>query len=54
MDSLFVKHLWLFRMKWLVQSDLKVQTETTVCAAQGQALKTNNTKNKIDKTLENP
>ena len=40
--------------KWLVQSDLKVQTETTICAAQEQALRTIYTKNKIDKTLENP
>ena len=32
--------------KWLVQSDLKVQTE--------QALRTNYTNNKIDKTLKNP
>ena len=36
--------------KWLVQSDLKVQTETAICAAQEQALRTNYTKNKIDKT----
>ena len=40
--------------KWLVQSDLKVQTEATICAAQEQALRTNYTKNKIDKTWENP
>ena len=40
--------------KWLVQSDLKVQTERTICAAQEQALRTNYTKNRIDKTLENP
>ena len=40
--------------EWLVQSDLKVQTEATICAAQEQALRTNYTKNKIDKTLENP
>ena len=38
--------------KWLVQSDLKVQTEATICAAQEQELKTNCTKNKINKTLE--
>ena len=43
----------LFR-KWLVQSDLKVQMEATICAAQEQALRTNYTKNKIDKTSENP
>ena len=40
--------------KWLVQSDLKVQTEATTCAAQEQALRANYTKNKIDKILENP
>ena len=40
--------------KWLVQSDLKVQTEATICAAQEQALRTNYIKNKIDKTSENP
>ena len=34
----------------LVQSDLKVQTEATICAAQEQALRTNCIKNKIDKT----
>ena len=39
--------------KWLVQSDLKVQTEATICAAQEQALRTNYTKNKIDQTSEN-
>ena len=33
--------------KWLVQSDLKVQTEATICAAQEQALTTNYTKNTI-------
>ena len=40
--------------KWLVQSDLKVQTVATICAAQEQALRTNYTKNKIEKTSENP
>ena len=40
--------------KWLVQSDFKVQTEATICSAQEQALRTNYTKNKIDKTSENP
>ena len=40
--------------KWLVQSDLKVQTEATICVAQEQALRTNYTKNKIDKTSEKP
>ena len=40
--------------EWLVQSDLKVQTEATICAAQEQALRINYIKNKSDKTLENP
>ena len=37
-----------------MQSNLKVQTEATICAAQEQALRANYTKNKIDKTSENP
>ena len=37
-----------------MQNDLKVQTEATIYAAQEQALRTNYTKNKIDKTSENP
>ena len=37
-----------------MQSDLKVQTEATICAAQEQALRANYAKNKIDKTSENP
>ena len=37
-----------------MQSDLKVKTEATICAAQHQALRRNYTKNKIDKTSENP
>ena len=36
----------LFR-KWLVESDLKVQTEAKICAVQEQALSTNYAKNKI-------
>ena len=36
-----------------MQSDLKVQTEATICAAQEQSLRTNYTNNKIDKTSEN-
>ena len=40
--------------KRLVQSDLKVQTEVTKCAARKQALRANHTKNKIDKTSEDP
>ena len=49
MDNLFVKLPW----KWLVQSDLKAQTEVTICVAQEQALRTNYTKTKVDKTSEN-
>ena len=37
---------------WLLQSDLKLRTEATICAAQEQALRANYTKNKIDKTSE--
>ena len=37
-----------------MQSDLKVQMEATICAAQEQALRTNYTKNKTDKKSENP
>ena len=40
--------------KWVVQSDLKVQTEAKICAAQERALRTNYTKKKIDKTSGNP
>ena len=40
--------------KWFVQSDLKVHSEATICAAQEQALRTNYIKNKINKTSENP
>ena len=43
-----------FYWKWFVQSDLKVKTEATICSAQKQTLRTNYTKKKIDKTLENP
>ena len=54
MDSLFVKCLNDLSWKWLMQGDLKVQTEATVCAAQDQALRANYTKSKIDKTSANP
>ena len=40
-------------LEWLVQSDLKVHTETTICAALEQVLR-NYMKSKIDKTLESP
>ena len=39
--------------KWLMQSDLKVQTEAMISTAQGQGLWANYTKNKTDKTSEN-
>ena len=38
---------------WLVQKDLKVQTEATIYAEKEQALRTNYTRNKADKTSEN-
>ena len=40
--------------EWLVQSDLKVQMEAMICAAQERAFRTNYIKNKTDKTSENP
>ena len=40
--------------KRLVQIDLKEQTEAMICPAQQQVLRTNYTRNKIDKTLANP
>ena len=40
--------------KRLVQNDLEEQTEAMICAAQEQVLRTNHTRNKIDKTLANP
>ena len=43
-----------FSWKWLLQSDLKMETETTRCGALEQASRTNYTKNRIDETLENP
>ena len=36
------------------KKNLKVQTEAMICAVQEQALRTNYTKNKIDKTSKNP
>ena len=39
---------------WVVCSDLKVQTEATIFAAQEQALRTNYIKHKIDKTTDDP
>ena len=33
---------------WLISSDLKVQMEAFICAAQEQALRTNNVRHHID------
>ena len=40
--------------QWLSRGDLKVGTETLLCAAQEQAIRTNYMKYHIDKTSENP
>ena len=39
---------------WLRSSDLKVQTEALICAAQEQALRTNYMKHHIDQTAASP
>ena len=39
---------------WLVRSDLKVETEALLCAAQEQAIRTNYVKHHIDKNIDNP
>ena len=39
---------------WLRSSDLKVQTEGLICAAQEQALRTNYVKHHIDRTAKSP
>lgn len=39
---------------WLRSSDLKVQTEGLICAAQEQALRTNFVKHHIDRTAKSP
>ena len=39
---------------WLSKSDLKIETEALLCAAQEQALRTNYVKYHIDKTAESP
>ena len=40
--------------KWVVKSDLKVQTEALIFAAQEQALRTNYIKHNVDKTVDSP
>ena len=40
--------------KWLRKADLKIQTESLLCAAQEQALRTNYIKHHIDKSAESP
>ena len=40
--------------QWLSKSDLKIGTEALLCAAQGQAIRTNYVKHLIDKTSKSP
>ena len=39
---------------WLIRSDLKVETEALLCAAQEEAIRTNYVKHHIDRSIENP
>jgi hypothetical protein len=39
---------------WLRKGDLKSETESLICAAQEQALRTNYIKFKIDESVESP
>ena len=39
---------------WLKKTDLKIETEATLCAAQEQAILTNYVKHAIDKTVQSP
>ena len=39
---------------WLVRSDLKVETEALLCAAQEQTIRTNYVKHHIDKSIDDP
>ena len=39
---------------WLLRSDLKIETEALLCAAQEQAIRTNYVKHHIDKSIDNP
>ena len=49
-ESTDVKKTW----EWLRKADLKIQTESLLCAAQEQALRTNYVKHHIDKSAESP
>ncbi len=49
-ESIDAKETW----KWLRKADLKIQTESLLCAAQEQALRTNYVKHHIDKSAESP
>ena len=49
-DDVNKKNTW----KWLSKCDLKVGTESLICAAQEQAIRTNYVKYHIDKTAESP
>ena len=40
--------------QWLSRSDLKIETEALLCAAQEQAIRANYMKQRIDKSSENP
>ena len=39
---------------WLIRSGVKVETETLLCAAQEQDIRTNYLKHHIDRRIENP
>ena len=49
-ESTDVKKTW----EWLRKTDLKIQTESLLCAAQELALRTNYVKHHIDKSAESP
>ena len=49
-DEIDRRRTWI----WVVKSDLKVQTEALIFAAQEQALRTNYVKYNVDKTVDSP
>ena len=49
-DDIDKKKMW----RWLHKSDLKVQMEALICAAQEQAIRTNYIKFNIDKMAQSP